>query len=399
MLAPVRASLLLLLTAAACSDAPPSPQKPPVSTPAPFTEAPPNTPQPERPRAPRAVRGPVPDNGCAVELERPVGPGARGVALELGDTESVLIARDDPAGLGLWQLNGERWLEGPRVTLDSPVARASAACHAGACELAWVDQKTRLWRARADAHGVSAPVELARGVDRRFAPALAVQADRVLYAFTVAVDEAMHTKLVGVRAGKNEPTLDITQPGQGAAAPAFVLGASALTLVTIDAHAGISPLLEYPFDGTGRPRETLVRTPVSQPYAPPQLAAVQWASGDVEVMFTAVGKLAMTAIGRVPLRHAEAPTALSPSRGYGELSFAAARGARRALFAFEVPTSSAPRAERTIATALADGTRTDEGPSFEAPAQLPSLMRTSGGYLLAFTRAGSVHAALLRCAD
>ncbi|HEY6878916.1 MAG TPA: hypothetical protein VI299_12890, partial [Polyangiales bacterium] len=205
--------------------------------------------------------------------------------------------------------------------------------------------------------------------------------------------------LLGVRAGVLEPTQDITPPGTGAAAATFLLGASTPTLIAIDAHAGISPLLEFPLDATGKPREALVRTPVSQPYEPPQLAAVQWENGEAEAFFTVVGKLAMTAIGRVPLRRTAPIAALSPSRGYGELSFAVARGKRRALFAFEVPTASTPQAERRLELALSDGKHTEAGPSFEAPATAPSLMRTQGGYVLAFTRAGAVHAALLGCSD
>ncbi|HEX5658327.1 MAG TPA: hypothetical protein VFX59_14090 [Polyangiales bacterium] len=377
----MRVSPLLLLLACSEPAAPPKLAEPVV-------EKPPKAIVQEPAPAPlRHAKLGAPANGCAIELEQRLGAGTRGVALKDG----IVVASDD--ALTLWQL-ADAFREGPHIKLDAPVAKASAVC-ASDCQLAWIDQKMRLFHTRLD----GAPAkELARGVDRRFAPALALQGDRTLIAFTTTVDEVMHTKLLGVRGDKLEPTQDVTPEGHGATAPTFLLGASP-TLIAIDAHGGISPLLELPLDGTGKPRASLVRTPVSQPFEPPQLAAVQWSSGEAEAFFTVIGKLAMTAIGRVPLRRPETIDALSPSRGYGELSFAVARGPRRTLFAYEVPVASTPKAERKLELALSDGARTDPGPSFEAPALAPSLARTPGGYLLAYTRADQVHGALLRCAD
>jgi hypothetical protein len=340
------------------------------------------------PTSARRTSATAPTTGCAIALEQRLAPGTRGIAL---GTEAVLVATDD--ALTLWQLS-DSWREGPRVKLDTPVAKASAACRGDRCEVAFIDQKMRLFHL----DGSLQSKELARGVDRRFAPAVAVQGERVLIAYTATVDDIMHTKLLGVRKGEVELTQDITPEGHGAAAPAFVLGASP-TLIAIDAHAGISPLLEFPLDAAGRPRESLVRTPVSQPFEPPQLAAVKWANEQAEAFFTVIGKLAMTAVGRVPLRRTESITALSPSRGYGELSFAVARGPKRALFACEVPIASTPKAERRLELTLSDGSRNEAGPTFEAPARAPSLAATRDGYLLSFTRADAVHAALLRCAD
>ncbi|HEY6878631.1 MAG TPA: hypothetical protein VI299_11465, partial [Polyangiales bacterium] len=339
----VRVLLLVLLSASSLACSEPAPAAP-AQGPSPQAEVPSaqsvDTPREVAKPLPAVQRPkvPVPAKGCAVELEQRVAPGARGVALSLAGSAALLVANED--ALTLFQL-GEGWREGPRLKLDAPIARASASCSKETCELALIDQKMRLFYTRID-DALHPLRELARGVDRRFAPALALQGERVLIAYTATVDEVMHTKLLGVRAGVLEPTQDITPPSAGAAAATFLLGASTPTLIAIDAHAGISPLLEFPLDATGKPRETLVRTPVSQPYEPPQLAAVQWHDGEAEAFFTVVGKLAMTAIGRLPLRRTESISALAPSRGYGELSFAVARGARRALFAFEVPVASTP---------------------------------------------------------
>ncbi|MET0287049.1 MAG: hypothetical protein ABW352_21375 [Polyangiales bacterium] len=388
----MRASLPFLLLVACSEAAPTQPVAKPVEAPVatPVSEATPVAAAAPAPAAPR-LKGSAPADGCVIELEQRLAAGTRGLALP----EGVLVASDD--ALTLWQL-AEDFREGPRLKLDAPIAKASATCRDGRCELAWIDQKMRLFHSQLGAE-LRPAKELARGVDRRFAPALATQGDRTLIAYTATVDEVMHTKLLGLRGDKQEPLQDITPESHGAAAPTFLLGASTPTLVAIDAHAGISPLLELPLDGTGKPRESLVRTPISQPFEPPQLAAVQWPSGEAEAFFTVIGKLAMTAIGRVPLRRTESITALSPSRGYGELSFAVARGTQRALFACEVPVSAAPKAERKLELTLSDGKRDAHALELEAPALAPSLARTQGGYVLAFTRGSEVHATLLRCAD
>jgi hypothetical protein len=343
------------------------------------------------PRAPPGSRAKAsaPASGCVIEREQRLGTGSRGVALRDG----VLVAADD--ALTLWSL-AATWREGPRLSLDAPLAKATAHCGDGGCQLAFVDQRSRLFYAAVDG-ALPAPQELARGADRRFAPALATSAEQVLIAYTATVDQVMHTKLLALRGGVLTSTLDVTPEGHGAAAPTFLLGASSPTLIALDARAGISPLLELPLDASGKPQQAWVRTPVSQPFEPPQLAALVWPGGEAEVFFTVIGRLAMTAIGRVPLRRAEAIAALSPSRGYGLLEFALARGERRALFACEVPDASTPRAARRLELTLGDGARYDVVAELDARA--PSLARVDSGYLLAFTRAGEVYAALLRCAD
>jgi hypothetical protein len=399
MLTRVRASLLAWLSVSSLACSKPDPLVPDAAT----VHAPIEVREQARPSPPTpkkvdelAPKTKAPARGCAVEQESELAAASRGIALQLAGP-AVLLAQEDPPALALWQGGTQGWREGLRLALESAAARASAVCTDDACDVAWVDQRMRLLRARVDGGGFGKPVELALGVDRRFAPAITRSGERVLVAYTVGVDEGMHTRVLGARGAELAP-IDVTPSGHGAAAPVFVLGAAA-TLIAIDAHAGVSPLLEIPFDRDGAPQPAIVRTPVSQPYAPPLLAAVQWASGDVEVMFTAIGKLAMTAVGRVPLRSAAAPSALAASRGYGELSFAVARGSRRALFVLETPVDGAKNADRSLTLSLTDGTTTEDGPAFAAPARSPSLMHVDGGYLLAFTRAGTVHAAMLRCAD
>jgi hypothetical protein len=282
--------------------------------------------------------------------------------------------------------------------LDSKVSRASLGISAGAAKLAFVDEQGRVKLAAVDDAGMHEPLLVASGADRRFAPALLAFPRGELVAFVRTVDELMHTFVARIHAG--EVTLhDVTPEGHGACAPDFVAGAETPTLVMIDAHAGVSPLLELTFDAQGKAGSVSVRTPVSQPYAPPLLHAVELPNGDVEVAYTAVGKLAATAIGRVPLRRAAQPVALLPSKGYGELLFSAVRGPRRAAFAYEAPRTSVAGSTRSLEIVLLDDQGT--GPLLsvggDADARAPSLALHAGSLWLGYTRSKQAVIASLRC--
>ncbi len=357
---------------------------------------------PEQGRArPSSLR--APPHGCAIAEEQELGASERGLALYLGGLPAVLAVATDGRALALWTPSpAGRFAAGPRVSLDAAWSRGAVAC-AASCELAWVDARGQLLALSFERAGFTSPRTFASHADRRFAPAVSQLGDKVLYAYTATVDEAMHTFLVERRGGQVSPPRDLAPPGQGAAAPVFVLGTPRPILVALDAHAGVSPLLEWTFDAAGNPSEALVRTPVSQPYTPPLLAAVQMPDAEIEVAYTAIGRVAMTAIGRVPLRRAVEPTALLPSRGYGELSFSAARGHRVALFALEVPSSPAADAPRGLALKLLSGGETYDGPNIESGAGVrrPSLASgpAPGAFLLAYTRGGALFAAQLACDD
>ncbi|HEY6880493.1 MAG TPA: hypothetical protein VI299_20860, partial [Polyangiales bacterium] len=117
---------MLSATSLACSE--PTPKAPapapPVETSRARTIDAPRELAKPAPQVPRAQVA-VPTDGCVVELEQRVAPGARGVALVLAGSASLLIASDD--ALVLWQL-GDGWHEGPRLALEAPLARASAVC-------------------------------------------------------------------------------------------------------------------------------------------------------------------------------------------------------------------------------------------------------------------------------
>jgi hypothetical protein len=362
-------------------------------------------PFPGAPAAPlvAAARGAPPARGCRIAQELTLRDDvARAWAASGGSEPQFLVLRADRRKLEWWRGNPPA-LHGAR-SLGVPIARLSLLRDrtGGGFSLVFVDDRAALARVRYEAEQFGAPQPLAADADRRFDPALAPAGGRLLVAFTRSVDESMHTFVLR----PDEPSaaaLDVTPAGHGAAAPSFVLGAEPPILVMIDARGGVSPLLELPFDGAGKPGAVIVRTPVSQPYAPPALSAVAVPGGELEVAFTAIGKLAATAIGRVPLRRAVAPTALHPSRGYGQLSLSSARGVRAVVHALEVPSDASQTAPHQIELKWIDAQGEGEGltlPALPDSARQPSLVALRRGvFALAFTRGKHAYALLLDCGD
>lgn len=412
--APTTTALLVLLAACDKSAPPVEPHQPPLESAQVAEKKAPTRadPRPEgQPAAESLPSAPLPDtrndarppkDGCVVRHEQALsGNSERALSGSFAGAPIVVALEEQGSTLALWTSGAKGFTRTVSAPLEAKAQRASIVCTGSRCELALVDERARLIGLSLTSKAFSAPRVLASGLDRRFAPALADTGARVLYAYTANVDKAMHTFWLESKAGKASAPSDLTPRAHGAAAPSFVLGSKLPTLVVVDPWAGLSPLLELRFGVQGPPGEALVRTPVSQPYEPPLLAAVEWQGGDVEVAYTAVGRLAMTAVGRVLLRKASEPAALSPSKGYGELSFAAARSQTRALFAIEVAVETKPDAPREIALKLLDGVSTGQGPTFADDARHPSVssLRDPGEYLVTYARANTIQAALVGCQD
>jgi hypothetical protein len=263
--------------------------------------------------------------------------------------------------------------------------------------IAWVDGQGVVQSVQYGGRKFSAIRVVGQGADRRFAPALFERGGHSLLAYTASVDEVMHTFVQR----SAEPPVDVTPLGHGAAAPTFVRGQDAPSLIMIDARAGISPLLEVTFSEDGKPQPAQVRTPVSQPYAPPLLRAVAVPDGELEVFFSAVGKLAASAIGRVPLRRAVSALPLHASRGYGELAFDVALSGHAALFAMQVPRDEKPSAPQQIEVAWLD--KSGDGKTLTlskgASASAPSIASTPlpGEVLVGYVSEGHAYVVRLRC--
>lgn len=361
-----------------------------------------STPSPSAP----ASRGgePAPSRGCVVEAERVVAEGAERVlvANDKGQLSAVVVGKEGRAFTLFRGASAETLASSATHTLEQKSARVALYAGDLGLRLTHVDEKGKVYLTAVASRAFAPPRKLADGADRRFAPAYAVVNGVELVAFTRTVEKVMHTFLARL-AGGNVEVRDVTPSGHGAAAATFVLGHEPPTLVAIDAHAGVSPLLEIPLNERGEAGAHAVRTPVSQPYTPPLLAAVRMPGGsDVQVAYTAVGKLAATAIGRVPLRVATEPVALLPSRGYGELFMAVARGTRRVAFALESPRSETPDAPRSLEVVLLDAegegprsTLAGEGDGIRYPAL--AVGAREGELWLGYVRKGRATIATLRC--
>jgi len=316
--------------------------------------------------------------------------------------DDVLVLSGDRKTLSLLRETGTKFSEIAKRSLPATLQqlRMAEAQGTDTTRFAFVDGRGQLFTGSAGPRHIDISKALASGLDRRFAPAMHVGAGRMLVAYTKAVSESMHTYVLDTRR-EEEAAWDVTPEGHGASAPSFVRGDAAATLVMLDAHEGISPLLEVSIPSSGAPTPATVRTPVSQPYAPTELLAAQTPWGEVQVAYTAVGKLAATAIGRVPLKRADMPTALHPSRGYGQVHFDLALGKASAIFAMQVPIDANEGAKHRIEIVWT-------GPSdMSSPLVLdgegasgPSLANAgSGHYWLSYVVGGRAVRRELACAN
>jgi hypothetical protein len=314
---------------------------------------------------PRGTFQRAPARACAlIERETIDAPAGHATLSSQGDALHVWLGYQ---AQGAHQLARVRVPDGAieaSVALPSAVLAAPsvASDNKGGAHIALLLGPHAVSSAHFDADGKAELKPISSEADTRFRPALLRGSDHVLIAYTRTVKNAMHVEVARVSADKVD-TQDVTPVSHGASAPTFVLGAKKPTLIMIDARAGVSPLLEVAFDAGGQASEAVVRTPVSQPYNPTELWAVEVAGRGTEVAFTAIGRAAATAVGRVGLRSAEEPVPLLPSLGYGQLRLAAVTGARRAVFVLQSPSEAKAQSPLNLEIVVIDAK--GEGPRFK----------------------------------
>lgn len=334
------------------------------------------------------------------EESLPRGAGRFVLGREAEGAVSALSTTDD--GLKLWQITQSGIALRHTYQTKAAPKRAAFVQTEEKGWAAWIDVEGRVFLSAVEGGRIGAPRNLAEGVDRRFAPALWANKTHALLAFTRSHKDAMHVHVARIH--ENKSTLeDVTPEGHGAAGPAFVLGQSPVSLVFIDARAGVSPLLEVPFDAAFRPQAAGVRTPVSQPYAPPALQAVAVAKGEVQVAFTAIGQIAATAIGLVPLHRPVSPVALVPSKGYGELELAAAQNQGLSVLAVEAFRTASKGAAKTVQVFVVDSAGAGAALSVgeaSISAAAPSLIASAsaGRFWLTYSTEAGTQLAQLACA-
>jgi hypothetical protein len=270
--------------------------------------------------------------------------------------------------------------------------------------VAFVDGDGKLWarRLRTGRSGTGPALQIASGIDARFAPVLAASQDKTLLAWTVG-STPMHTHLAllsleGALLGEH----DVTPTGLGAAAPSFVSGAEPPVLLALDPHEGMSPILRIDIGDHGEPQQAQVALPVGMISAPPRIAAASSSIGTF-VGYTGLGSAATSAIGLVAIAPiAGTPQALVKGTAYGPLRVAAAAGPRAVVFAADAPTQPGKDPPHEIHVHVVNGSGPGPATVVSAPggASDAALARSDdGSYGLAFTAKAGVYVARLRCDD
>jgi hypothetical protein len=249
--------------------------------------------------------------------------------------------------------------------------------------------------------GAGASLELARGVDTRFAPAVSLGKRATLIAYTLG-STPMRTKLA--RIGPKGDVLevhDVTPQAMGAAAPAFVQGSEPLLLVTADARDGMSPIARTQLDDGGVPRGTEVAASVGMMSEPPQLTAAGASFGGF-VGYAGLGAAATSAIGLVQISpKGGAPAAMVKGTAYGTLRVAATSAGDRLYFAADTPLAPGKNPKRSITLLPIDAQGRGTSLTISSPsgdAAHVSIARAQDGRLaLVWNGGDAVYLAYARC--
>jgi len=312
----------------------------------------------------------APESGCA--FADPVRAHGRPAWVDVAAAgDGFLIAGSAPAEDGeeafLVRVGaGEAPRTAARAALEHPVPRErrrappALAIAGSRAALALVDGEHRLLLATFDPRspGTLALAPVADGASLRFAPALAARGDGWAVAWTDERDTPMRVRgaLADPGGRRRGDPMDLTPTAGGAAAPAFVEGATPPVLMHIDPRQGMSVSHRVPLtgDGFGEPE---VARPVSLVAEPSETAAVRLGRTDW-LGYTAVGDVATTAVGLVRLEGTAPAAPLVRGTGYGVLHVDAARLGEGAVFVADAPQGSPPSSPRElhVRTVSAGGT-------------------------------------------
>ena len=324
----------------------------------------------QRPRAKGKVD--VPKRGCAIlEDPRPVWPEAGIATLAAGgggefvvagystrgSEERVFVVRVSQAGR--LEPVATETLKAPH-TVKRVAGPGLAADTSQGITVAFTDGQGKLLmqRLRGGTTGAAATRELAQGVDTRFTPAVAYAKRGALIAYTLGTTPMRSMLLRLDPKGEMIATHDITPAAMGAAAPAFVVGASPPVIVTADARSGLSPIARVALDVEGKPGTPEVAVPVGMMSQPPELAAAQSGAGTY-IGYAGIGSAATSALGVVKVApKVGAPEALVKGTAYGALHLDAAASKHAVFFAMDAPITAgkAPQHEIHVVRLDAQGT-------------------------------------------
>jgi len=248
-------------------------------------------------------------------------------------------------------------------------------------------------------------IEAGSGADPRFAPALGIVGHNRVVAWTDGTGTPMRVRVARAdRTGTLLGTHDVTMRGMGAAAAVFAAGGDSPTLYFVDPRAGVSPIVKAELSPDGSPLPSAVARPVGTVTVPPELAVAVDGTGKAYAGYTAIGNMATTAVGLMPLfGDVAGPTPLVPGTGYGALNVAAAAGPTAVVFAADAPKAEERDAPREIhVRVVRDNTAGDPltlaGP--DGTGRHVAMARRRDGILgVAFSAPDGVYVAWVRCDD
>jgi hypothetical protein len=360
-------------------------------------------------------RGDLPKRGCVVvEEPRPVWTETGIANVAAFDDEFVVAgyaSRGAEERLFVVRVTAAGKLEPIATdTLKSPhsVKRVAgpglAADSSHGITVAYTDGRGKLLVQRLrGSYGAAASLELGDGVDTRFTPAVAYAKRGALIAYTIGSTPMRSTLVRLDPSDKVISTHDITPAAMGAAAPAFVAGASPPVLVTADARNGMSPIARVNLDAEGNPSTPEVAVPVGMMSQPPELAAAQSGAGTF-VGYAGVGSAATSAVGLVRVApKVGAPEPLVKGTAYGALHLDAAASKQSVYFAMDAPTTAGKTPQHEIQVVRVDAQGTGPVLKIAAPngdATHAAIARAKDGSVgVAFTAADGVYFAKLACVD
>lgn len=283
--------------------------------------------------------------------------------------------------------------------------------------LAFTDANGRLHAAFFDPARPSPRASLVgdASADPRFAPALARTATgaRLVAVTEAARDDAVEERdaprTLRVRfarldsEGRAAGWHDLTPPAGSASHPSFVATPDGgVDLLFVDARVALSVLHRVHVDAEGRPGEPTVVRPINL-LAEPASFAVARIAGRELLAYAATGNLATRAVGLVDLAGTEPPTALVPGLGYGQplTVRVGPLGQRSAVFALEAPSAPSPNAPHEVrirtVTVNPEGATNLGEPLVLAGASRPAIATLSDGTIALAVEGGLVH--WLRCAE
>lgn len=358
----------------------------------------------------------VPARGCAMlEDPRPVWsePGVANVAASGNEfIVAGYASRDAEEKLFVVRLTNSGKLEPvatERLSVPHPGKRVAgpglAADPTQGVTLAFTDGRgqLRMQHLRASARGASATRELASGVDTRFEPAVAYAKRGALIAYTLGSTPMRSTLARLDPEGALIASHDITPAAMGAAAPAFVAGATPPMLITADARSGMSPIARVSLDLEGQPGTPEVAVPVGMMSQPPELAAAQSSAGTF-VGYTGVGSAATSAVGLVQiLPKVGAPQPLVKGTAYGALHLDAAASRSAVYFAADAPLTGGKEPKHEIHLVRVDSQ--GAGPVLQIQASAgdathAAIARAQDGTLaVTFSAPDGIYLTRVRCAE